>query len=47
MNIRRGEKEDMPAVLNLIKELAAFEKEPEAVIVTLLAKPEPLVNETS
>lgn len=34
MNIRRGEKEDMPAVLNLIKELAAFEKEPEAVIVT-------------
>lgn len=35
MNIRKGKKEDMPAVLNLIKELAAFEKEPEAVVVTV------------
>lgn len=35
MNIRKGQKEDMPAVLDLIKELAAFEKEPEAVIVTV------------
>lgn len=34
MIIRKGQKEDMPAVLELIKELAAFEKEPEAVIVT-------------
>lgn len=35
MIIRRGVKEDMPAVLDLIKELAAFEKEPEAVVVTV------------
>jgi GNAT superfamily N-acetyltransferase len=35
MNIRKGQKEDMPAVLNLIKELAAFEKEPHAVVVTV------------
>ena len=35
MNIRKGKKEDMPSVLNLIKELAAFEKEPEAVVVTV------------
>jgi GNAT superfamily N-acetyltransferase len=34
MIIRKGQKEDMPAVLELIKELAIFEKEPEAVIVT-------------
>lgn len=34
-NIREGEIEDMPAVLNLIKELAHFEKEPEAVVVTV------------
>jgi len=34
MNIRAGEKEDMKAVLSLIQELAEFEKEPEAVIVT-------------
>lgn len=32
--IRRAKKEDMPAVLELIQELAAFEKEPEAVEVT-------------
>ncbi|HET7361073.1 MAG TPA: GNAT family N-acetyltransferase [Salinimicrobium sp.] len=32
--IRKAEKSDMPAVLELIKELAAFEKEPEAVIIT-------------
>ena len=35
MKIREGQKEDMPAVLSLIKELAAFEKEPEAVILTV------------
>ncbi len=33
--IRDATKEDMPAVLELIKELAAFEKEPEAVITTV------------
>ena len=33
MNIRKGQKEDMPSVLNLIKELAVFEKEPDAVVV--------------
>jgi GNAT superfamily N-acetyltransferase len=35
MNIRKGIETDMPAVLGLIKELAAFEKEPEAVTVTV------------
>lgn len=35
MNIRKGEKEDMPAVLNLIKELAAFEREPDTVILSI------------
>lgn len=34
MNIRKGKKEDMPAVLQLIKELAVFEKEPDAVVIT-------------
>ena len=33
--IRKGKKEDMPAVFELIKELAAFEKEPDAVITTV------------
>lgn len=33
--IREGEKRDMPSVLNLIKELALFEKEPNAVEVTV------------
>jgi ribosomal protein S18 acetylase RimI-like enzyme len=33
--IRKGEKKDMPAVLRLIKELADFEKEPDAVEVTV------------
>lgn len=33
INIRRAEKEDMGEVLNLIRELAEFEKEPEAVII--------------
>lgn len=33
--IRDAKKEDMPAVLELIKELAAFENEPEAVITTV------------
>jgi len=32
--IRSGEKEDMNSVLNLIKELAAFEREPNAVKIT-------------
>lgn len=35
MNIRKGEKKDMKAVLELIQELAAFEKEPDAVVVTV------------
>jgi len=35
MVIRRGTREDMPAVLGLIKELAIFEKEPDAVVVTV------------
>jgi len=35
MEIRTGCREDMPAVLELIKELAAFEKEPDAVVVTV------------
>ena len=34
MIIRKGTIEDMPAVLELIKELAVFEKEPDAVVVT-------------
>lgn len=33
--IREGKKEDMPAVLHLINELAIFEKEPEAVEITV------------
>lgn len=33
--IRNARKEDMPEVLNLIKELALFEKEPHAVEVTV------------
>lgn len=35
MNIRKGEKKDMKAVLELIQELATFEKEPDAVVVTV------------
>lgn len=35
MNIRRGTKNDMKAVLDLIQELAIFEKEPDAVVVTV------------
>ncbi|KVV13166.1 GNAT family N-acetyltransferase [Flavobacterium sp. TAB 87] len=35
MNIRKGQIEDMAAVLELIQELATFEKEPEAVVVTV------------
>ncbi|MFP9098778.1 GNAT family N-acetyltransferase [Flavobacterium sp. RHBU_24] len=35
MNIRRGTIADMPAVLELIKELAVFEKEPDAVVITV------------
>lgn len=34
MIIRKGTIADMPSVLNLIKELAIFEKEPDAVVVT-------------
>jgi GNAT superfamily N-acetyltransferase len=33
--IRKGEKKDMRAVLDLIQELATFEKEPDAVVVTV------------
>ena len=36
MNIRKGEKKDMKAVLEHIQELAIFEKEPNAVEVTLV-----------
>ena len=32
--IRKATPEDMPAVLELIKELAEFEKEPDAVIIS-------------
>ncbi|MFV8268738.1 GNAT family N-acetyltransferase [Flavobacterium sp. GT2N3] len=35
MNIRRGNPQDMQAVLGLIQELAEFEKEPNAVLVTV------------
>jgi GNAT superfamily N-acetyltransferase len=35
MNIRKGEINDMPVVLKLIQELAVFEKEPDAVVVTV------------
>lgn len=35
MIIRKGVAADMPSVLELIKELAVFEKEPEAVVVTV------------
>jgi GNAT superfamily N-acetyltransferase len=35
MNIRKGEKKDMKAVLDLIQELATFENEPDAVEVTV------------
>jgi GNAT superfamily N-acetyltransferase len=41
MNIRKGNPEDMGAVLSLIKELAVFEKEPEAVVISV----EDLVND--
>ena len=33
--IRKATKADMPAVLTLIKQLAEFEKEPDAVLVTV------------
>src|SRR3970282_1056889 len=35
MNIRKGKAEDMSAVLGLIQELAEYEKEPDAVLVTV------------
>ncbi len=35
MNIRKGNPEDMEAVLSLIKELAVFENEPNAVVITV------------
>ena len=35
MNIRKGNPEDMKSVLGLIQELAIFEKEPDAVVVTV------------
>ncbi len=35
MIIRKGTPNDMPSVLELIKELAIFEKEPDAVVITV------------
>lgn len=35
MKIRKGRKEDMHGVLALIQELAVFEKEPDAVLITI------------
>ncbi|MDR7209784.1 GNAT family N-acetyltransferase [Flavobacterium piscis] len=35
MNIRKGNPEDMTSVLELIQELAIFEKEPDAVLITV------------
>jgi len=35
MKIRQGKKEDMQGVLALIQELAVFEKEPDAVLITV------------
>ncbi len=35
MNIRKGNPEDMVAVLGLIQELAVFENEPNAVLITV------------
>ena len=35
MNIRKGNPEDMKSVLGLIQELAIFEKEPDAVVITV------------
>ena len=35
MNIRKGTKSDMASVLQLITELAVFEREPDAVVVTV------------
>lgn len=35
MNIRKGNPEDMGAVLKLIQELAHFENEPDAVVITV------------
>ena len=34
MIVRKGEKKDIPSILALIKELAVFEKEPDAVVIT-------------
>lgn len=34
MQVRQGAKADMKAVLSLIQELATFEKEPDAVVIT-------------
>ena len=35
MTIRKATKNDMPSVLELIQELATFEKEPDAVVITV------------
>jgi len=35
MNIRKGTIQDLPHILNLIKELAAYEKAPNEVVVTI------------
>ena len=39
IHLRKGTPSDIPELLDLIKELAAYEKEPEAVIVTKKRKP--------
>jgi GNAT superfamily N-acetyltransferase len=35
MNIRRGEKKDLPRLLELVQELAVYERAPDAVVVTV------------
>jgi GNAT superfamily N-acetyltransferase len=35
MNIRRGEKKDRPRLLELVQELAVYERAPDAVVVTV------------
>jgi GNAT superfamily N-acetyltransferase len=35
MIIRKGQKKDLPAILELINELAVFEKEPHAVVISV------------
>ncbi len=46
LKIRKAEKEDLSSVLQLIKELAIFENEPQAVEVTLEELTNDFVNES-